>query len=669
MKNRSSFILSAVVLVALVAVPGSARSELLELDSQTRDGEEIARVENSLASFLRVGNPARDYRSSRNLGRVRGVHPYALLIDEIAPEKDRRLYTWSIPLPDYADIHGMDWLRDGPELKADIVLYDTRDLVTHSNGRKSLKREAELVLVRVLECPTEEPGENYANRLHKPVTPGAIETWPAANAAGRTRRLVIPCASPDPKLKLMFFTFKQGEPLPRTSLHRNGKKLVVDWHDQRDVYLFETGEGRVTEFVLQRVKGSVANDTYLAFGLPVPEAGAAPGRLIGHWSFDDLRGGVAKDLSASGNDAALTGFQVVPGVQGNSLRMDGSGQIEINPQLPRQMMNGGTVAFWWRPEGERIPNASIFEPRVHLMQGFAMDYYAGGIRLKGAGDYFLGFTGRYMSRKWRHVVATFDNGSGVVAYYLNGALVSEKETTRPIDLSPCSALTVARGYKGDLDELRVYDYALPEGDVADLFAREKCYPVAHWGFDEMPRGHELRSDAGYTGMGDSVKLVPGVKGSALSFAGGGKATLPAGVVTENFNGDITVSMWFKADDETMAGNSGLFTFNEHLRNGLQCGFYAKGVRLSGAGDYHMGFSRDVRLGEWNHLVCMFDGLNAKMFLNGKQVSEKKIFGQFSLSRELTIGDNLGRFPGEIDEVRVFSYSLPGDEVARLYEAR
>ena len=53
--------------------------------------------------------------------------------------------------------------------------------------------------------------------------------------------------------------------------------------------------------------------------------------------------------------------------------------------------------------------------------------------------------------------------------------------------------------------------------------------------------------------------------------------------------------------------------------------------------------------------------------NARQVAESRPFGQFTLGREPTLGGP--GFPGEIDEVRLFTYPLSEDEVQRLFKTR
>ncbi len=82
----------------------------------------------------------------------------------------------------------------------------------------------------------------------------------------------------------------------------------------------------------------------------------------------------------------------------------------------------------------------------------------------------------------------------------------------------------------------------------------------------------------------------------------------------------------------------------------------------------------IKYNQWSHLTGTFDGTNAKIYLNGRFLSERKAKkGSASISTQhrAYIGryheGNEGRLSGNVDDARIYNRALSTEEVKALYD--
>ena len=79
-------------------------------------------------------------------------------------------------------------------------------------------------------------------------------------------------------------------------------------------------------------------------------------------------------------------------------------------------------------------------------------------------------------------------------------------------------------------------------------------------------------------------------------------------------------------------------------------------------------SSDLKKGEWIHIVGVYDGTNAMIYLNGVLKASLPLNGSIQPGQAATLGKNgSSYFSGKIDNVLVLNKVLSGAEVAELYK--
>jgi hypothetical protein len=179
--------------------------------------------------------------------------------------------------------------------------------------------------------------------------------------------------------------------------------------------------------------------------------------LAAHWTLDadSFGGGVYRD-EAGGYDALVTGVPVfVTGAEGSASRAvritaDSGWALcpTLNPAGPGGEM---TVSFWvnWNEAGAPQDLLAESTGEERLVQ-------TGGLSADG---------------RWRHVCAVFDGTTGKL--YVNGLLQDQAAWLTPADTAAninigCDS---AGGniFNGDMDDMRIYNYALTPAQIADIY--------------------------------------------------------------------------------------------------------------------------------------------------------------------------------------------------------
>ena len=146
----------------------------------------------------------------------------------------------------------------------------------------------------------------------------------------------------------------------------------------------------------------------------------------------------------------------------------------------------------------------------------------------------------------------------------------------------------------------------------------------------------------------------------------------------NITGEITVSAWIKAgafDRRWQAIVTKGDTSWRLQRDGNENNVYfaCTGVQVHSSMRGEVQGNISVNDGQWHHTVGVYDRSKLYLFVDGKLDSSVEASGYISQNYlPVLIGENaetMGReWNGLIDDVRIYSYALTGQEVRQLYES-
>ncbi len=260
----------------------------------------------------------------------------------------------------------------------------------------------------------------------------------------------------------------------------------------------------------------------ISFALMVAFVVPASAGLVGYWPFDEGGGTIAFDATPNGNDGEISGATWTEGRLGEgsyALSFDGSSayvDMGSNPTL--DLTDAITVSAW--------VNSASAGQSGHIVNrgggwddpGYSLFWHDGRIRveLQRPGQKTTLDNSAPSSGDWHHLAFTWSADTGQMKTYFNGALQPNQATFTGSLGTPNQSLNVGynerQGYSfnGAIDEVRIYDSALTQTQVAGLLVPESelgRHYVAQVDFGRgdvsPPDGwNRMDSRAGVTDMGE-----------------------------------------------------------------------------------------------------------------------------------------------------------------------
>ncbi|WOO39428.1 LamG-like jellyroll fold domain-containing protein [Rubellicoccus peritrichatus] len=230
-----------------------------------------------------------------------------------------------------------------------------------------------------------------------------------------------------------------------------------------------------TEGAVQLTRDLVVDvGAYVPPALPVPE--------IGWWKLDEGSGNIAADSTTPANNGTLGGFSGDPWVPGqfeSALSFsDSSDFVTIPDSEELDGMTQVTFACWVNPAASDDNWRGIIGKNVNhnVAESYAI-YVGPSNRIWAKIDSGLpASNGSLPANEWTHVVVTFDGSKDAFSrmqIYLNGQLDSEHYvslnqvpiTSSPLYLGSLQG-TGVNGHNGLLDDVRIYNRALSDAEIA-----------------------------------------------------------------------------------------------------------------------------------------------------------------------------------------------------------
>ena len=216
--------------------------------------------------------------------------------------------------------------------------------------------------------------------------------------------------------------------------------------------------------------------------------------LIAYYSFDNCD---ARDDTGKASDGKLFGtVECWCGVKDDGLLLDGvNDYIEFQGNVNKYFNTSDfTLSFYFRPVGSSPYKQSLISKRTDCNEENMLDIqvWANALNVDfHENDWkdFEGISPDTYGQQWYHYTLV---RKGIRAYsYLNGQMVAEARRCSGVDISNETPLSIGnspclggglRRFKGVIDELRVYDRALEQQEILQLYmenpierAQQDCF--------------------------------------------------------------------------------------------------------------------------------------------------------------------------------------------------
>ena len=484
--------------------------------------------------------------------------------------------------------------------------------------------------------------------------------------------------------------------------------------DDVRVYNRALTQGEVTQlYHLGTANAGHANTTAVSNG------------LVGYWPLDgsvtNWTTNTTADLSGNGRTGLLvsmsTSTSPVAGRIGQALNFDGS-----TTQITNATLNGFlfsnfcsaatcTISVWVKPTGAGPGNFGNAGNGTGIFVASANDFGVARSNV-GSGDQMCGYNNdgseehvctNTVVDRWAHLVLV--HAGGDIYFYVNGALIAATATGDTVHPNNSMAIGVAiRYFHGAIDDVRIYNRALTQGEVAQLYHLGTANVahsnsglisnglVGYWPLDGNTTNWTTNTTADVSGSGNAGTLVSmstssspiiGKIGQALNFNGASSYIYTTTSYASPGPQVFSVSIWFKtsvASGHKLIGFENVqsvitgSTYDRHIYMGTDGKIY---FGVHNVASYTVASSATLTDNKWHIAVGTFDGSTMKLYIDGVYQGSNNPgaaqaytgywrIGNYKLSSWSNASD--GYYQGQLDDVRIYNRALTQGEVQQLYTA-
>lgn len=221
---------------------------------------------------------------------------------------------------------------------------------------------------------------------------------------------------------------------------------------------------------------------------------------MAHWRYDDRQGTVASDSAHPGTyvknintdqfypdygryPGTIHGAQWAGGQIDGALAFDGNDYV-VTPAIPSS--SSFAISAWVKPSGIEDGLARIAETSYSIGLLLGTDSSGTGYKLivnGGSGSsgtcgqmYGCMEAGKVVANVWTLITGTYDAATRVGRLYINGVQMASDEAAPPattarsaMPLVMGASYAFSYGWRGSIDDVRLYDRALSAAEVATLF--------------------------------------------------------------------------------------------------------------------------------------------------------------------------------------------------------
>lgn len=461
--------------------------------------------------------------------------------------------------------------------------------------------------------------------------------------------------------------------------------------------------------------GSLSDTSSLAGGSVASNSASAqycvPGSAdpcvapVGEWNFEEGSGNSLNDISGVNNTATWngTGSHWVTGKIGKAGGFNGTDDyVNLNTFSALNGATSFTISTWvYKEEDGNFPTydgifgiGSTNQRTPWIYGSSGTPNLIGNFETTTGGVADCNVAGTSINANaWNHIVFVW-NGS-VCRFYING-LAGGTDTTVGNTLANTDGnnaigrITGFDYWNGPIDQVKVYNYARTPAQIIWDYNQGK--PVGHWKFDECS-GNVANDSSGKANTGTITIGASGTNTSAGTCTGSAGEAWKDGA-TGKFNssldfdgtddevttadgpfldmGTMTISAWIKTSSSTeqyiAERNNSTFYLATGVSPNKVC-FYLTTVSAAWTCT-----TKSVSDNLWHHVVGTWDGTNKKLYIDG--LLDKSVAGVAGNIPSGSTGINIGvrknagvptgYFTGQIDDVRLYNYSLTPSQIKTLY---
>src|SRR2546425_1320061 len=405
----------------------------------------------------------------------------------------------------------------------------------------------------------------------------------------------------------------------------------------------------------------------------------APGPILSYDMETLTADGRMKDLSGHSNHGTVSGTTDVAGIVGRARHFDGiADYIEVLDSSDLHVSAGITIAAWVYLQADHTGGA----PTMIRKQGsFLLEVGDAGTNRPA---FLLWWTDGTLTRldgppipkfEWHHWAGTYDGTT--MRLYIDGTVVSSLAISKTIATSTEPLRMghwTTEWFQGILDEVQLFSRALSVDEIVALVSAAPPHapgPVLAYDMETLTADGRMKDLSGHSNHGtiSGTTDVAGIVGRARHFDGIADYIEVPDSADLHVSAGITIAAWvyLQADHTggapTMIRKQGSFLLELGDAGTNRPAFllwWADGTltRLDGP---------PIPKFEWHHWAGTYDGTTMRLYIDGVVVNSLAVSKTIATSPEpLRMGHWATEwFAGILDEVRLYSRGLTGEEIAAL----
>ncbi len=409
---------------------------------------------------------------------------------------------------------------------------------------------------------------------------------------------------------------------------------------------------------------------------------------VAHWRLDDAIGTFAADASGSGYNGTLMNMEDndwIVGANGHALDFDGTNDYVTTGSVCAAIAGGDiTVSAWVKAPA--VNSAQQFMISINTSTGdnrLLCGTQPNTATLSLGDTAWHNTTATVIDNTWHHIAYVIEDSADMITVYVDGSFTDSFTST--VSVAATDILSLGQEYdppmetgdfyKGRLDDVRIYDYALNETQIRRLY--DPLGLVAHWKLDEMTgilaADGSVNDYSGTLVNMDDSDWVPGNTGNALDFDGVNDYVVADSVCAAMAGGDVTVSAWIKAPATNPAIQFMIGINASNGNNRLLLGTQADSAKLSLHESGWHDTTATVIDNTWHHIAYVLedssdtitiyvDGSDVLSFTSTVSIADDDTL---SLGQKYTGATPNYFYDGLLDEVRVYDRALSPTEIAIL----
>ncbi len=428
---------------------------------------------------------------------------------------------------------------------------------------------------------------------------------------------------------------------------------------------------------------------------------------VAEYNFEENTGTTAKDTSGGNNNGNFSSGSYAPtwstgkNNTGSGIKFNGeSNSSYINTSFPSTPPSSYTAEAWIKPFSISSSLNPSFGYSI-LAASYDSTHYPLWITLRDGEITATSFSNaitpvstsgaNIQTNRWYHIaVSAVQNGPAII--YVNG-IGKTSFTSSNIAWNSNDKLTIGElrptrniSFNGIIDQVKIYDYARTPAQVAYDYNRGN--PIAWWKLDECQGSiTNDSSGVGNTGVifigssgtqnsigtcqiGTSAAWTNGSSGhsnGSLNFDGIDDYVDMGTTIGNNYS-NISVSAWIyptSTNTGTIIAKNGPFYLGWTSQK-------ARGSIYNGTSWVSTTGNTTLSLNQWHHLLMTYNGTNINVYVDGKYDGTNTTSGSLAVtSAHVQIGGNTAAgfnqyFSGQIDDVRIYNYTLTQEQVKQIY---